>query len=357
MRNRFVKVKGTNISLNATRITELAEAGDPLMQTTLGMMILSKTLPFRRREEGVTWLKRAAEGGDPLGMYMLARAYGVEKDLDPDGSEARAWIERSAKAGHPAAQAEYGMSLLDEGADIDQVDYWVTSAFNGGDCRGVYALGSHLVKNNPPESDDYRYGVMKLTNAAFGGISDATMELVGVYLKDDNRFMAARMLRKASSQDHPLANYILGTLKVRGTPYIEKDQTEAFALLSRSMEQGCREAGWTLGSMYLYGVGVEADPGKALGLLADGYENDHPISILNLGVMFLEGIGVEKDPEIAANLFQRASELGSREATNNLGVMYAVGIGVQRDSDRAEKLFREAADKGEPNAEINIGLL
>lgn len=108
-----MKVKGTNISLNATRITELAEAGDSLMQTTLEMMILSKTLPFRRRKEGIEWLKRAADSGDPLGMYMLARAYGVERELDPEGSEARMWMERSAKARHPAAQAEYGMSLLD----------------------------------------------------------------------------------------------------------------------------------------------------------------------------------------------------------------------------------------------------
>ncbi len=60
------------------------------------------------REEGITHLRWAAEGGDAEACWNLGLRLMSGRDLQSDTAAGLSWLERSAEAGHPEAQLELG---------------------------------------------------------------------------------------------------------------------------------------------------------------------------------------------------------------------------------------------------------
>ena len=65
-----------------------------------------------------------------------------------------------------------------------------------------------------------------------------------------------------------------------------------------------------------------------------------------MGLVYLEGLGVPKDQGRAAELFRAACEHDQPAACSNLGVLYFKGLGVPEDAARAKALFKQACDAG-----------
>ena len=356
MFGRYVHIEGTRYSVDLVGLKRSAREGNSSSQAMLGQMHLARIVPFHSRRKGIEWLTRSAENNDPLGMYCLARAYGIEKDLDPDGSKARAWLRRSAELGNSRAQLEYGLLLLEDGADSEEAERWLEKAIAGGEVDGKYILGAFIAGDLEDPATGER-GMKLLEEASNEGSASASLLLSRIHAGEGNRFMAVRMLRRASDQNHPDALLMMGILMLEGDPYVEQDPEAAAGLLQRAMELGNQEAMWTLGSMYLYGIGVPLDLDLAREYLEDGAEHDYTVSVLNLGMIHYQGLGVEKDPREAMRLFEHASKLGSREALTNMAVMYATGDGVKKDDEKARELLTKAKDLGEPRAGRNLDVL
>lgn len=357
MMGRYVHIEGTRYSVDLVGLKRSAKEGNSSSQAILGQMHLAQIVPFHSRRKGIEWLTRSAENNDPLGMYCLAQAYGIEKDLDPDGSKARMWIRRSAELGNSRAQLEYGLLLFEDGADFKEVEGWIEKAIAGGEVDGKYILGAFIAGDDPLDPVKEERGMKLLEEASNEGSASASLLLSRIHAGRGNLFMADRMLRRASDQSHPDALLMMGILMLEGDPYVERDPEAAAELLQRAMGLGNREAMWTLGSMHLYGVGVPLDLNLARAYLEDGAEHDYAVSVLNLGMIYCLGLGVEKNPREAMRLFEHAAELGSREAVTNMAVMYATGDGTEKDVERARELFIKAMELGEPRAEYNLNVL
>lgn len=72
-----------------------------------------------------------------------------------------------------------------------------------------------------------------------------------------------------------------------------------------------------------------------------------------LGYVYRRGIGLAADPAKAVEFFERAAEAGHAAAKNELGLMYLNGQGMFPNYRRAYELFEAAAEQGDTYAMVN----
>jgi uncharacterized protein len=77
----------------------LAEEGDAQAQYRLGVLLLFGQGVRQRTEEGIEWLKRAADNGSYLAANELVQIYNSGREVAPDEQEAMKWIERATQLG------------------------------------------------------------------------------------------------------------------------------------------------------------------------------------------------------------------------------------------------------------------
>lgn len=86
-------------------------------------------------------------------------------------------------------------------------------------------------------------------------------------------------------------------------------------------------------------------------------EQGNPKAQYSLGMMYLNGLGVTQDDQQAAILIRKAAEQGIAEAQYNIGEMYLDGAGVSKDEQQATSWFRKAADQGHTEAQKKLDSL
>ncbi len=99
--------------------------------------------------------------------------------------------------------------------------------------------------------------------------------------------------------------------------YVDKAYANAFGLYCSALKQGVEEAGYKIGEMYYYGLGVEQDYNEALkylkyynGEFEEAYFDWAPAKVhFMLSEMYQNGWGVQKNTEEAEKL-RRAAEKG-----------------------------------------------
>ena len=74
----------------------LANKGDHFAECRLGRLYAHEN----KFEEAFKWFERAANGGEPEGMYWLSNAYYEEEGVAIDYRQAKYWAERGLSAGN-----------------------------------------------------------------------------------------------------------------------------------------------------------------------------------------------------------------------------------------------------------------
>ncbi|WP_273864434.1 tetratricopeptide repeat protein, partial [Pseudomonas sp. B3G-3] len=90
----------------------------------------------------------------------------------------------------------------------------------------------------------------------------------------------------------------------------------------------------------------EANDREMVDLYREAAERGHYKAMLNLAGLYVRGIGVVKDEGKAVDLVEQAMKLNSPHAFYLMGVMLQQGIGVKRDDRAAMSFFRRSADLG-----------
>ncbi len=101
--------------------------------------------------------------------------------------------------------------------------------------------------------------------------------------------------------------------------------------MQKAADAGNPEAGYQLGEMYLNGVQVPVDAGKAVALLERAADAGHANAAFRLGKLNADGEVIPKNLPQAFVRYQAAANAGVAEAQFNLGAMYSSGRGVKRD--------------------------
>ncbi len=158
--------------------------------------------------------------------------------------------------------------------------------------------------------------------------------------------------------------------------------------IKKQAEDDSEYAQWTLGNMYLYGVGVEKSPKLAMkwyqlaatnGFLKACYkvkdftfvrlkeseviktktllkraEQGDTEAQCAMGIAYVRGEGVEHSYQKAAHWFLLAAQKGNMDAQNYLGNAYAKGEGVKQSDEDAFEWFLAAAIQGHQGAQARV---
>lgn len=349
-------------------LRRLAMAGFEPAMKRLGPLLAKMTDDASRRREGVEWIRKLAERGDP---DMLLPAAGVLPDVAPPapGEEDRrsmrpeevSWLEQAAEGGNVLA-----MSLLAENDDPDYLGkgkrrksselslterpdhlevrrLWAERAAAGGDCEGQFLLGEILLG-----SDDWnvrRDGVRWLEKASAGGSIRAAARIAEGRFEEpesvDSRPLArlyaqravrlfretdwkavprrrdTRKFRERAEKAYVTALYIIGRTLVETS----KNPSEAIPWLEEAAQIGLDDED-TFG---------KEDGKRALLFLATEAAFDNRIRI-----PYERAVHWCKKAIFRKNADGLQIDYGGYAAVKlALGRMYRLGLGVERDSRQA----------------------
>jgi hypothetical protein len=123
-----------------------------------------------------------------------------------------------------------------------------------------------------------------------------------------------------------------------------RDWAAALAEFQPLAEGGDAAAQVNIGNLYMKGLGVDQDYGKAFHWYLKAAEQEDAIGQGKLGLMHFYGLGVREDHAEAAQWFRKAAEQGEPGAAAILGSLYAAGDGVEQDKVQAYVWYTLAAD-------------
>lgn len=265
------------------------------------------------------------------------------KDLSAERPGSPAFIEelfRKAKNGDNDASFNLGERFF-YGRGVEQ-DYakavkWYTIAADRGDCSSqkkladCYYLGQGTERNTALAA--YRY-----EQAAEQGDYDSQQSLIRCYRLGGPKLAPDPAKMKLYSERY-------------GIPVGKDTPTE----IMRDAEKGSIEAQFSLGNMYLSGMGFEKDPQKAIFWFKKAAATGHAEALYNLGCCYFSGIGVPVDKMTAVMYYKKAAKAGDTDAMNNLAGCFLRGEGTDEDQKLAAEYYLKAASMGNAKAQYNYG--
>ncbi len=296
----------------AARLFRLAaEQGSAKANTLLGLMYLSgEGLPVDF-DEGILWLKAAAEQGDADGQYWFGFWSGMEvlrEALEaPDDayeerfySENLGWYKRAADQGHAMALVAFGETYF----RCAQPD--------------VLPLRSGLASEKPcPDS------LQEIFDAV--GAPKSLAELENLYLQSADPGGAKGLVS-------------LG-YKFRYSLTVQQNVAEAARLFRLAADRGYSGGQIALGTMYRLGEGVQKNEAQALALYRLAADQLDAQGQAYVGAMLHDGKGVARNGAEAVRFYELAAAQGNANSMAMLARMYRYGEGVPVDNVLAYKWY------------------
>jgi TPR repeat protein len=136
-----------------------------------------------------------------------------------------------------------------------------------------------------------------------------------------------------------------------------EDYQAAYEILKMHAERGDPRSLFSLGMIYMLGLGVTEDHEKAASWFQKAAELGMPEAQFQLGAQYYRGMGLSQDYNEAVRWYRKAAEQGFVDAQSNLGVLYLWGHGVPQDYSEAARWYRKAAEQGHTAAQVNLAQL
>ncbi|MDH5528880.1 MAG: caspase family protein [Paracoccaceae bacterium] len=123
--------------------------------------------------------------------------------------------------------------------------------------------------------------------------------------------------------------------------------TDAAALLEQAATAGSAEAQYELAKLYETGLGVAADPQRALALYQQSAGQEFADAINDLGFLHYHGgLGLPADPARALTFFERAADLRHPQAMFNFAALIDDGLVHGKGPDVAAEYLYQALRSG-----------
>lgn len=289
------------------------EAHDPEAMFRLALALLEGGP--EEQQEGIAWLRRAAEAGRLDAAHVLAEQL-FERQAAEEGA---ALLRQTAQAGDPQAMNQLGYRLLfgvglpanqEEGRD------WLRKSAEAGALSGMFQYGLCLL--------DGLGGAQELEQSEF-------------------------WLQRAAEAGHAVAMQVLGTLLLEGNLFPYR-QEEGEHWLRRSAEEGYPPAMHQLGSRLITGHVLTAQPEEGKQWLKRASEAEYGPAMHELGYRLLEGDGLAKSSLEGEVLLRRAAMVGEEGAMLELAGRLLQGDGVAFRWEEGFEWLRKAAATELPEA-------
>ncbi|RII29027.1 MAG: hypothetical protein CXR31_03925 [Geobacter sp.] len=136
-----------------------------------------------------------------------------------------------------------------------------------------------------------------------------------------------------------------------------RDLSRGMEFLRQSADEKYFAAQYLLGTRYLYGVGVPADPVRAKKLLAAAAAQRDYRAVALLEIIGRGSHGEKQDMKLVVQAVRKAANRGNAAARNTLGFMYLIGDGVSKDPAQEIRWYRAAAAAGDSRASFMLSLM
>jgi uncharacterized protein len=163
-----------------------------------------------------------------------------------------------------------------------------------------------------------------LAGPADGQVDVATIADPQLAWSDVSIDQEAQLVAQANTGD---TRSLLGLAYVRLNPADSRyNVSEAVTYMQRAADAGMPDAQFELAKLYERGVGVAADPARALELYNAAAAQDFPDALNDLGFLYYNGgLGLTADPAKALDYFRQAADLRHPEALFNYATLIDAG--------------------------------
>ena len=224
---------------------QAAMRGEAWAQTKVGKSYVTSPDDPERFQQGMDFLRRAAEQNDAEAIYLLATMAAAGAGVEQSNVEAFGQMKRAAELGFADAQFALG-TMYFEGKGTAQDQSAALAAFrraaDGGNKEAMFAAARIMLSQPDPE-----------------------MRTEGLIL-----------MNRAIENGHIQATLMLATAYGRGSLGMPKDETKAEALLKPAAERGDAECQMTLASLYKFGDTFAARREEAQAWLQRAADQGHP---------------------------------------------------------------------------------
>lgn len=276
------------------------------------------------QEEGIKFLKIAANKDFTMANYQLGKIYSDKKDE----KTAFSYLKKAAEKGNNDAKWLLGNCYLN-GKGVPQNYYfaaqWLAEAYN-------------------THKEEFDKLIKDSKNAVFVTYLNGLQE----YYLDKDIPSAITFFTKVDKAKNPEGKTMLGVC-YGSKDYTKRNEKKAFKTLLKAASTSA-VANYYLSSMYETGTGVLQDKEKALELLKKSADAKIAFAQCKLGDKYMTGNGVDKDHTKAALLYLDAEgqNLLTPESAKNLAKCYKEKLSVLPDVKNAEKRI-DALSKQKPN--------
>ena len=183
-----------------------------------------------------------------------------------------------------------------------------------------------------------------LAGAAEGQVDVASIEPIDAWasLRSDQE---EQLLALADQGD---TRSMLGLAYMRLNPNEGRfDPPAAVTFLQTASDAGSPEAQFELAKLYERGTGVSVDHTKALALYRSAAEQDFADAINDLGFLHYQGgLGLPADPQKALTFFERAADLRHPQAQFNFAALIDDGLIADKGPDESAYYLYQALRSG-----------
>ncbi|WP_269508659.1 tetratricopeptide repeat protein [Burkholderia sp. IMCC1007] len=157
---------------------DAAERGDRLAQFNYAMMLITGVGVTANVEEGLRWLRRAANANMSHAQYVYGRMFDDGEFVSRNPAEAHRWFLRAAKQGHVQAELSLANQFLDgRGTPRDnrQAFTWYKLAADAGEPTAQYVTASFYERGGDGVTQNLN--IARAYYAAAAAQGDETAEL------------------------------------------------------------------------------------------------------------------------------------------------------------------------------------
>ena len=309
--------------------------------------------------------RRAAELGDPEGMYNLGESYNHGREgLTKDEEQAIVWFQNAAEAGH--GKAIKALAHIYEDKDEAMTVEWYRKGIELGDSCCMYNLGwsyaygkGGLTKDEAKALEWYRRSAEVDTSCGCGMVALGISYENGEDGLSVDEVRAVELYRKAAALGHPRGMLRLGLAYENAMGGLTKDEVKAVEWYRKAAEAGNARGMSFMGYAYEYGQGeLMKDEAKAVEWYQKAAEAEDSLGMRYLGYAYYNATGgLTKDDVQAGVWWRKAAEAGDATAMFNLGFFYEYGKGeLTKDMVKAAEWYRKAAEAGNTTAMCNLGV-
>ena len=305
--------------------------------------------------EGIMWLKKAAEAGDIESMINLAKEYQKGENIGKNLMNFKKWLLKAADLGSKDAYYYLGKQQEDEG-DIYSAIKFYEAGEEWNTLGNLFLVGKKVPKDNEK-------GIYYYEKAIANGNISAMKDLGELFLKGENWYGAQlptnipkgiMYMEMAANNGDSGAMKDLGEYYIDGD-YIPRDIQKGIFWYEKAIENNEFWAAGKLAEMYLEGDKIPQNIQRAFELYqqdANGDNLGRSRSMVALAKIYRTGIKdnygntiIGQNDKMALEWLTKATDCNDADAMEMLGDMYYNGEGVEQNTGRAFSWYEKAVEE------------